>query len=779
MTVETDSSASSPEERLPEKAPASSADPVEEASKFYRDRYRVFIEDIAEGVYETDLEGRFTFFNHALCRIFGVPFDQLHNRSYRDFMEPDHAREAYERFHEVFRTGRRMTDIIWPFTRPDGRKRVIELSASPIEDESGLRVGFRGIARDITQRFIARQALKESQRRFRMQYEASRSAERRYRSLLDFLPDPVAVFNMNNTISYLNPAFVNVFGWTLEELEGRRIPFIPSHLMDETREGLRRLRRDKTLCGFVTKRLTRGGEMLDVVLNAAVFFEEQDEPAGQVVILRNVTQERRTARSNQALLRISTALHRYRSLDRILEFIVREVKELISVEGASVILLDEDRKEFYFPVASYDNQDAGQRMREVRFPMDQGVAGEVIRRGEALIVDDTSKSPYFYQQVDDQTRYRTRNMLDAPIRTKDRRIGVLCAVNKKEGRFDETDVEMLTAVANTVALPIENARMNEALQSSYEEVRSLNRLQDRVIHHLSHELKTPVSVLAAALNLLDRRLPRSGDEGVRRTLERAQRNLQRILEIQYGIEDILRDRDYKVYHTLSMLLDACADELEGLAAEEAGEGDLVDRLRARILELFGPRDVPVEQVRLDAFVAERIRETAPLWAHRRVRLVTRLEHTEPVWMAPGPLAKTVDGLIRNAVENTPDGGLIEVTVRPRANGAVFQVRDRGVGITEENRRRLFETIYTTKDTMGYSSKRPYDFHAGGKGFDLLRMKLFSERFHFAIRMDSTRCGHIPADEDLCPGNTDLCRACRGPEDCAESGGTTVTVEFTR
>ncbi len=64
-----------------------------------------------------------------------------------------------------------------------------------------------------------------------------------------------------------------------------------------------------------------------------------------------------------------------------------------------------------------------------------------------------------------------------------------------------------------VALPIENARINDELQRSYEEVKSYNRAKDRVIHHLSHELKTPVSVLAASLNLLNKKI--SGEAGQR------------------------------------------------------------------------------------------------------------------------------------------------------------------------------------------------------------------------------------------------------------------------
>ena len=92
-----------------------------------------------------------------------------------------------------------------------------------------------------------------------------------------------------------------------------------------------------------------------------------------------------------------------------------------------------------------------------------------------------------------------------------------------------------------------------------------------------------VSVLTASLSLLDRKI--SGIEGQaawQRILRRMQRNLQRLLEMQYEIEDILRQRDYKSYNLLSTLLDVCTDELEALVTEKLCEDYIVEKIRNRI-----------------------------------------------------------------------------------------------------------------------------------------------------------------------------------------------------
>lgn len=377
-------------------------------------------------------------------------------------------------------------------------------------------------------------------------------AEQRYRAFLEFLPDPVFVSNLDSTVSYLNPAFEKVFGWTLEDLAGRRIPFVPPGEIEPTRAGIQKLMAEKVLHGFETRRLTRDGRLLEIVVDGAIYYDATDNPAGQVFTLHDVTGRKRAEQTNQALLRIARALYRFPRLDRMLEYITRQVQELIGVAGASVLLIDEQKQEFYIPVSAYDNGETGSKMKEIRFPMDKGVAGHVYRTGRPMIVPDTAKNPYFYDQVDKMAQYRHENMLDVPLRIQSRMIGVLNAVNKKEGMFDNADVDLLSAVANLVALPIENARINEALRQAYEHVAGLNRAKEQVIHNLSHELKTPLSVLSAAVKLMEKRLPDGRDVALDRIMDRVRRNLRRLLDMQYEIGDLLRKQDERAGDMLSL-----------------------------------------------------------------------------------------------------------------------------------------------------------------------------------------------------------------------------------
>lgn len=636
-------------------------------------------------------------------------------------------------------------------------------TAAPLIDADGRVTGAVETFQDLTKRKLAEEALRKS--------------ERRYRTLLDFLPYPVVVFAPDGRVSYLNPGFTEIFGWSLEELEGKVIPFVPPEYKQETYENIKRLSQEKTLLSHETKRLTKDGRILDVSIKAAFYSGSEDETSGIVSILRDITQEKRTARINEAILRISMALPGYTALDKLLRYINSEVKLLLGTDGSIVILLDEDKKELYFMGAVYEDRATEKRAEEIRFPADKGVAGKVIKTGEPVIVNDTSSDPDFYSMVDNQLGYQTLNILDVPLRSHDRIIGVLCAINKKQGLFDQKDVDLLSMIAGTVALSVENARVTEELKRSYQEVTSLNRAKDKVINHLSHELKTPVAVLSGSLDLLAKKLSALPQETWKSNIEMAKRNVGRIRDIQYEVEDIMLDQEYKTYGLLSLMLDQCTDELEVLIAEQETGGPVIERVRKRIEEIFGPKELVPEEILLDEYVRQRLDDLGSLFSRRHVEIISRLDPVPAIYIPRDPLQKVFDGLVKNAIENTPDEGKIEIIVTKKRQGAELVVHDYGIGIAEEAQRRIFEGFFATQGTLDYSSKNPFDFNAGGKGADLLRMKIFSERYDFEIQMESSKCRFIPEDDDICPGRISNCGFCAKKEDCYNSGGTIFSLYF--
>jgi signal transduction histidine kinase len=343
--------------------------------------------------------------------------------------------------------------------------------------------------------------------------------------------------------------------------------------------------------------------------------------------------------------------------------------------------------------------------------------------------------------------------------------------------YSGDDKELLGTLVNNLAVSLKNARYSEALRRALDEIRVLNSAKDKAITHLTHELLTPISLLKSSLMMMEKKLQRIPGFDYQGGMDRAQRSIQRLSEIQSEVEDIMKGKEHKVRRTLSKFLDLCGDEIEVLLAEQVGEGPVLKKVRERINELFTSGESEPKEIDLGAFVTEKLEEIRPLCSRRCVDLRTSVESTPPVWMPPDPLEKIVKGLVKNAIENTPDEGRIEISVRSRGEAVELRVQDSGVGIIPEHQKHIFEGFYPTQDTMLYRTGKTFEFNAGGRGADLLRMKIFSERFNFTISMVSRRCKYLPLTKDSCPGRISTCEFCKKTEDCYDSGGTTFEVLF--
>jgi signal transduction histidine kinase len=343
--------------------------------------------------------------------------------------------------------------------------------------------------------------------------------------------------------------------------------------------------------------------------------------------------------------------------------------------------------------------------------------------------------------------------------------------------YTDDDKELLTTLVNNLVASMKSARYSEALENALEEVRALNSAKDKVINHLSHELMTPIALVGGCLTQLERRLRNLPVETWEKTLTRAKRAFDRLSEIQYEVTDIMVGKNIRTHQFISNLLDQSADEIEQLLAEEIGENRVVEKIGRRIDELFGPKHSEPENVHVDRFVTEKLKELEPFHMHRQVELITNLQPAPAISLPVDTLGKVVKGLIRNAIENTPDEGRIEIAVGSKGHSVELSVRDYGIGIRPEHQANVFEGFFPTQDTMLYSSKKPFDFNAGGRGADLLRMKIFSERYNFKLTMTSARCKFITGGDNTCPGRISKCAFCKSPEDCYQSGGTTFHVVF--
>lgn len=128
---------------------------AERLSAAYRsseERYRTIISSLEDAYFETDLAGNLRFFNNALVRLLGYSRRELDGMNNRAYMDEANAEMVFAAFNLVYETTEPQRGVQWEVTRKDGERRYIEASISLTRDDTGEPTGFRGIARDITER---------------------------------------------------------------------------------------------------------------------------------------------------------------------------------------------------------------------------------------------------------------------------------------------------------------------------------------------------------------------------------------------------------------------------------------------------------------------------------------------------------------------------------------------------------------------------------------------------------------------------------------------------
>jgi len=125
------------------------------------EKYRNILESIEDGYFEVDLAGSFTFFNPSMCLILGYPGEEMPGMNNRVFMDPENAKKVFLAFNEIYVAGTSTKGFEWEIIRKDGARRHLEVSVSLIASPGEKPTGFRGIARDVTERKMIEIELKK------------------------------------------------------------------------------------------------------------------------------------------------------------------------------------------------------------------------------------------------------------------------------------------------------------------------------------------------------------------------------------------------------------------------------------------------------------------------------------------------------------------------------------------------------------------------------------------------------------------------------------------
>jgi GAF domain-containing protein len=132
----------------------------------------------------------------------------------------------------------------------------------------------------------------------------------------------------------------------------------------------------------------------------------------------------------------------------IMDQAVKSVCYLTQAEAGSLLLVDDHTGHLQFEVVMGEQSNV---LPYFRVPKGQGIAGWVFENDTPIIVPDVQKDERFYRYVDQELKFTTREMIAVPLRADDAVIGVLQVINKREGLFNNDDLDLAMAFATQIA----------------------------------------------------------------------------------------------------------------------------------------------------------------------------------------------------------------------------------------------------------------------------------------------------------------------------------------
>ncbi len=361
----------------------------------------------------------------------------------------------------------------------------------------------------------------------------------------------------------------------------------------------------------------------------------------------------------RTLVDLSTLISSSLDIQTVLDNAMTCAQLSMNAEASAIFELDRERDELFFRIALGDT---AEKVKKERIRIGEGIAGWVARTGEPLIIPNALSDPRFLSSVDARTGFETRSIICVPMMYKGELTGALEVLNKKNGLpFDEKDLEMLTVLANQVAIAIENAKLYSRLNEKFTlATKELKIAQERLIRTerlaalgklsqgVAHEVRNPVTIIGG---------------------------FARRLQTQFSDNDVIRDA-LEIILIQTQRLERMVIDIEAYT-----------RLR-------GPELRPVD---ISTVAEASLSEFSKRLEAQGIKVRTDFRTEAHTVEADKELLQLAFGkVLLNAIEAMPTGGTLEVRLMAGRNRMVFSLKDSGLGIQPENLPNVFDPFFTSK-----------------------------------------------------------------------------------
>jgi PAS domain S-box-containing protein len=582
------------------------------------------------------LEGTIISWNAAAERIYGYSAEEAIGRSIQMLAPPDQPDEIPQIL-EQLKHGERIARLETTRMRKDTTLIDVSLTISPIRDANGAISAASTIARDISERKRNEAALRES--------------EQRFRTMADSAPVLIWISGTDMLCTFFNQAWLDFTGRAMEQelgngwAEGVHPDDFERYLAIHSSQFKRRLP------FTIEYRLRRADGVYRWVLdNGVPRFAPDGQFAGYSGSCIDITERKQAADRSAYLQTISNALSEALTPTQVADAVIAQGIAAIGSQAGSIALLSEDGDALEvisatgYPVHVLDSWR--------RFSLSQPIPlAEAVRSKTMIMIESPAELAERYPQLGQPALPESYAWAAIPLLVEGRVSGALGLSFGQARKFSIDERAFLLTLASQCAQALERARLYEAERQARAQAEAAVRLRDQFLSIAAHELKTPLTSLLGYAQLFQRRTLRAGSLG-----EADQRAL-----------GVIVAQSLRLNRMIAALLDTARIENGQLSINRA----------------------PLDLCELARRVVEEARDQAE-------------EHPLEITCQPEQLLiegddlrleQVLQNLIQNAIKYSPPGAPVAVRIERQGAYASVAVADRGIGIPEAARARLFQRFY--------------------------------------------------------------------------------------
>lgn len=631
-----------------------------------------------DAIISMTLDGIITSWNQGGKNVFGYTAAEAIGKSISIIVPVDRSDEE-RRILARIRNGERLEHFETVRVSKEGKRIDVSLTVSPILNTMGQIIGVSKVARDISERINAAQALRESELRFRI--------------LANHAPVGIFQTNLSGETTFVNKAWCQLAGLDLSQAIGGG--WINAVHPDD-RERVLLDWQVACYAGLPSRREFRfqrpDGSVVWLQGNAEPLRDPQGNMIGYIGTVADMTarkiaeqalsdNERRLATelaNMNSLYELTARLLATENLNVALNEVLLAAIDLQNADFGAVHILDDISGEFHIAAQHGFDQELLDRFANRKLDS-CSASGRAFGSGTRAIIEDVEHDPDYVDFLPFARATGYRTIQSTPLISRGgKMLGLLSTHFRTSRKFDARELRMLDLYARQAADFIEQIQMINAM-------READHRKDEFLAMLSHELRNPLAPIRSGLDCLATDNPQAGE-----------------------VVDIMRDQ---VEHLVRLV-----DDLLDMSRIARGKIELRNEVVAAAILV----DRAVDSIS---------------WAFKaKYQSLEVIVPEEEFYLKADPvrLVQVLGNLLNNASKYTPEGGHVELSVTRNGDQVAFQITDNGIGIERELLPCVFD-LFT-------QSSRALDRSQGGMGIGLTLVRRLVELHGGSVSAESDGIG---------------------------------------